>query len=509
MTAPTNSSTADDISAGPGRMERLFLQHPLLFVLALAAFSAFTFQGSRGLYESTEGRYAECARQSLAAGSLDEPTLNGHHHWTKPPLTYVIIAAGLTVFGENAWGARIGLAVAFVLTVIIVFLLGALVWDRRSGAWCALVYASSPFPLGAANALSTDTFLALWMAAAGLFFWYSARKGGVLGILLMWAALGLGFMTKGPVALLALIPIVITSVHLRRRGRGLPVWHHVAGLFVFGAVGLPWFVMKMIEHPELREYWMLHETIGRNLYGEFNRNSQFYKPFEVYGPVLLFGSFPWTLPILFRRRSIPWPRGMWRRITQWPHPAEWLYVVSGVLGPLLIFCLSTSRLTLYVLPLSVPISLALGRGLDHLVVHGAVGRRTLLRIALATSLILVTAKGVAARTDSSRNMQRLAARLSPTLQEFPNHDLLVLASTELYGLQFYTGEQMRAAKLDEAQQVIKESRSTGRAQLVLVKNSLLEKLEPHMDARVYEVRQVSSRWALIIFAAPGAKNGGA
>ncbi|NLF56030.1 MAG: hypothetical protein GX580_00150, partial [Candidatus Hydrogenedens sp.] len=77
-----------------GVLARFFDQRPVLFLLLLAVVLGFAFQGSRGLYESTEGRYTECARQSMAAGSLLEPVLNGEHHWTKPPLTYIVIAAG-------------------------------------------------------------------------------------------------------------------------------------------------------------------------------------------------------------------------------------------------------------------------------------------------------------------------------------------------------------------------------------------------------------------------------
>lgn len=509
MTEALDPDSAPGAPQQAGGLERCFVRRPLLFVLVLAGLSTLLFQGSRGLYESTEGRYAECARQSAAEGSLWEPVLNGKPHWTKPPVTYMITAAGMALLGENAWGARIGLSIAFVLTVLAVFRLGTLVWDRRTGAWCALVYAASPFTAGASNALSTDTYLALWMAGVALFFWYSVRGKRLWSALALGAALGAGFMTKGPVALLGLIPVAVAYVHLRRRGEAFPAWHLPAGALVFAAVGLPWFIVKMVQHPELRDYWILHETIGRNLYGEFDRNPEFYKPLTVYGPVLLFGALPWTALVLLRRRGIPWPTGQWLRVARWPHAAEWLFIVSGLLGPLAVFSLSTSRLALYLLPLFVPASLALGKGLDHLVESGALGRRALLRTAVAVAVALVAAKGIAARVESPHDMRQLAEKLAPALAEFPERDLLVLGEDELYGLQFYTGERMRSLRVEEAQDAVKESRNTGRAQLVLVKTRLLEKLAPHMDTRVYEVRQMTGRWALILFEAPEAKNGGA
>ena len=48
-----------------------------LFVVLLALVASIAFQGSRGLYETTEGRYAEVAREMLRSGNYLEPTLLG------------------------------------------------------------------------------------------------------------------------------------------------------------------------------------------------------------------------------------------------------------------------------------------------------------------------------------------------------------------------------------------------------------------------------------------------
>jgi 4-amino-4-deoxy-L-arabinose transferase len=53
-------------------------------LLMLTAFLAVMFQGTRGLYESTGGRYAECAREMLVRSNFLEPTLDFRAHWTKP-----------------------------------------------------------------------------------------------------------------------------------------------------------------------------------------------------------------------------------------------------------------------------------------------------------------------------------------------------------------------------------------------------------------------------------------
>jgi len=124
----------------------------LALILGLALVAVAAFQGSRGLYESTEGRYAECARETMASGEIDDPQLYGEPHMTKPPLTYLAIMAGLVTLGQNAWGARAFLIFAFVGTVAAVYFQGRRLWrDDDSAAAGALVYATSLVTLAGAN----------------------------------------------------------------------------------------------------------------------------------------------------------------------------------------------------------------------------------------------------------------------------------------------------------------------------------------------------------------------
>ena len=125
----------------------------------LALFVAFSFQGSRGLYETTEGRYAECSREMLERDNYLEPTLGYRPHFTKPPLTYWAIAGGMRLLGPNEWGVRLYNAIAFFLTVLAIAWIGATLWGKPTGIMAGLIYASSPFPVFGAYAVSTDTLL--------------------------------------------------------------------------------------------------------------------------------------------------------------------------------------------------------------------------------------------------------------------------------------------------------------------------------------------------------------
>lgn len=64
--------------------------------LARALLIAFAFQGSRGLFEPDEGRYANIALQMLETGNYLDPRLNSETlHFAEPPLTYWLIAGSI------------------------------------------------------------------------------------------------------------------------------------------------------------------------------------------------------------------------------------------------------------------------------------------------------------------------------------------------------------------------------------------------------------------------------
>ncbi len=484
-------------------------KRPLLLVTLLAILVAFAFQGSRGLYESTEGRYAECARQSMDQGTLDEPVLNGDYHWTKPPITYYVIAGGLKVLGENAWGARVGQSFAFVFTVIAMFYLGLLLWGRQAAFYCALVYCLSPFPVSGASSLSTDMLLTLFETLTLLAFWLAVRKQRWYYIVLMWSVFGFAFMTKGFPALLCLIGPFIVFVYLRRQGEKVPQFFHPLGLLAFLLIGFSWYAEKAWTHPGLMHDWIWKEGIARNVSDEAHRNAEWYKPFTMYFPIVLFGTVPWVFMVLAKYRHIPWPAGMWRRVTSWAHPAEWMFIVTTFFIPFFIFCLVSSRLPLYMMPLFPVIALALGKGLAWLVSERHLRLRSVILMALAVTTLVVVSKGLFAfdipALNSSKDMAILARDSRLILEKYPNSDIYVLKQEPLLGLQFYlhTPPILRA-ELENATDVLKKAKTEGKHQLVFVRRKKLESFAEQIDQRVYKVEPVNDDWSLIVIVPPEA-----
>ncbi|MEJ2722517.1 MAG: phospholipid carrier-dependent glycosyltransferase [bacterium] len=224
---------------------------PVLLVLSAAC--AFAFQGSRGLYDDTEGRYAEIAREMLATGNYLEPTLDHHPHWTKPPLTYWAIAGGIRAIGRSAWGVRLFNAVAFVITVLAVAACAGALWNVDVGFVTGLVYVSSFMPVIGASVVTPDTLLVMWETLAVLCYikaYRTSSRSTRAWTRAMWVAFGLAFFTKGPPALVPCMALIVFHWHARRPF----ALFDLAGLSAFAVIGFWWFVLEAIPRPRRADF---------------------------------------------------------------------------------------------------------------------------------------------------------------------------------------------------------------------------------------------------------------
>lgn len=401
----------------------------LLLVLGLVL--GLAFQGSRGLYESTEGRYAEVGREMLETGSWLEPQLDYQPHWTKPPVTYWAVAGGLRLFGRNAWGARFANAIAFALTGLAVAALGRRLWDARTGLIAGLVYLTSLFPFVGAAVLSTDMLLALAETLA-ILAWAGAWRAGtgrqrpwVFG---MWLAFGAAFLVKGPPGLLPLLPLIVFHV---RVGRPFHLFHPAAVL-AGAALGLWWYGLESVLHQGLLSYLLGQEVVARNLSDAFNRNPQWWAPFVIYLPVLLLGPGLWIPDAVAALRDRRLYRfGQLRQLlAERQSPGTLLFLLVAI--PVLVLSLSRSRLPLYLLPLYSAIAVAIARGITTV---RAWPRRHTLRVAAVSAVLLITLKGLSAVVSSDSDMKRLAHAVKDLAT--PAAHVAAFGESRLYGLQFY------------------------------------------------------------------------
>lgn len=196
-------------------VHRLFI-----FVLFFAVFSPFPFwmELSGGMENFNVATAVEIRRH----GNWLLPTLDGEPRTAKPPLAEWITAWGMGTSSSMGWGARWPSLAMSCLMLVAVYELGRVIEDETLGLVGALVCGTTLMFLKFSWQASYDVQVALWVTIADVgLAWAVFRGKRWAGCAVAGAALGMGMMTKGPVALLqAALPVAVfvpAAAMIRRR----------------------------------------------------------------------------------------------------------------------------------------------------------------------------------------------------------------------------------------------------------------------------------------------------
>ena len=424
---------------------------PRLALLALVALM-LCLQGARGLYEPDEGRYSATAWQMVKSGDWFTPRLSERvPHFTKPPLTYWMLAGSMTLLGRNEWALRLPIGTCGIFSTLLVYAMGRRLVPTDP-LLAATVQATSLLPFVGAHLVTTDPLLTLCEALAVFGFvaaWWPLEGQEVAptplsqrwGFPLMWLGFGLAFLTKGPPGLLPLLPILVFAAWsggLRALGRLLSP----LGLLIFALVAFPWFLLQLRARPDLWDYFIGSEVGGR-LLGVQDRNPGWRGLAVAFLPLILLGPMPWNVMAFARWRRRP----VLAKATSDPAASRadrdarrflWLWLVL----PFLVFCAAQSRQPLYLLPLSLPASLLLARTFAP---RWRWGRRERGWVA-AWGVALLALTAISAVIRSDRDGRRFAAALRPLLPS-PPRELVFLDRQPRYTAEIYFGAEVTNVEL--------------------------------------------------------------
>lgn len=316
-------------------------------VLGLAFICLFAFLGSRGLNDPDEGRFAEVSREMALQESWLMPHLCGLPHLQKPPMIYWITASFIRLAGPVEWAVRMPSALAAFGTVWLTMHLAGLLFGRAVAWKSGLILVTSLLFFVLGRVIITDMLLTFWITAAVVSFvdYAITKRLSMLGI--FYLSLGLGFLTKGPMAFF--VPLVAVVPYAWRLGRSHPAkdlpkcwrWHWLPGLVAAVGLGLSWFILLALRQPELFNYFVKYEFIDRLASNTHSRE----KPFWFYSLYMFYGLLPWAvwlprlLPSGFARLRKPLPPGAF-------------LLLGWTMIPWILLHLVVSKLATYLLPLT-------------------------------------------------------------------------------------------------------------------------------------------------------------
>jgi 4-amino-4-deoxy-L-arabinose transferase-like glycosyltransferase len=344
-------------------------------VIALTAILYFVRLGARALW-SSEFRWAEISREMMRTGNYFWPTINGHLYYDKPLGSYWLVLASTWVTGGlNETAARLPCAIAGLLAVGLLILLGRRLYDLRIGVIAGFILATSfSFVFFSRTASADVETIAGELAALLLFLKYEDRPLG-WWIIWLWIIMAITSLTKGLLGFV--LPIMVMGLYATVSDG----WARFGEKVLHGALAerLRWVIERnrwlfnwrsIIAVPIGLAIYITPFRISRAIMGSsagldmvFRENVvRFFEPFDHRGPIYLY------LYVIFALMA-PWaillPAALVqahheRRIKAEPARSD-RFTLIFFWSTFIFFTVSGSRRSYYILPILPPAAMLIAR----------------------------------------------------------------------------------------------------------------------------------------------------
>ncbi len=261
----------------------------IAILIGITFFSLFPLLGAAPLFDEDEGFYAEASREMLENGNYLTAHINGAPQYDKPILIYWLQVASFRILGQNEFAARFPSALATFLWMLAIFSFTRRHLGVQSGFLSALFFISAIQVTITGKAALVDSALNLFLTQC-LFHLYDYTQNKNHRIYTAAVYAGLGFLAKGPVAVV--IPFGVSLVYclLQRQFRlWLKMVFNLPSMLIFIVIALPWYVLEYLDQGNIfiQEFFLKHnlERFSRSFEG--HSGSLLY-----YLPVIIIGTLP-------------------------------------------------------------------------------------------------------------------------------------------------------------------------------------------------------------------------
>jgi len=221
-----------------------------LITIAIISLLLFVpFLGAVHLFDWDEINFAEAAREMIVTGDYSMVQINYQPFWEKPPLFFWLQIIAMKIFGINEFAARFPNAIAGLTTLIVLFNIGKKLISYQFGVIWSLIYASSFLPHFYFKSGIIDPWFNLFIFL-GIYYlvktYIYENENKLKNILISGAFIGLGVMTKGPVALLIFLLVYSVFVLMNKFKKMVSIKLMLLFLVALIVTGTSWFIVEYL-----------------------------------------------------------------------------------------------------------------------------------------------------------------------------------------------------------------------------------------------------------------------
>ena len=348
--------------------------------------------GGFPLLDPDEGRNAEVGREMALTNDYVMPRLDALPYLDKPIVYFAAEAAAMELLGATEVAARLPSLLFTLATAAFIYWFARRLWGVNEGLIAAIVTLATPLTISFSRTVIFDSALAFFVTVAmgSLYLAVEAchpeRERGI-GVdggresdqavrpapqvpryarddrkwsVLAWAAIALGVITKGPVAIA--LPLLVAIPYAIWRKRFGALWS-LKGLIVFVLVIAPWVWAISRAVPDFLHYVVVTETAERLATKALKRTG----PPWYFVPLLIGGALPWSVFVVAEGLAAARSRGerhaLRPRDRETPRPE--VFLLLWIFIPFIFFSISQSKRPQYILPLMPAIALLTARSWCH------------------------------------------------------------------------------------------------------------------------------------------------
>lgn len=311
----------------------------LWLFFGLAVINLLLNNHSISFWDEDEAAYAGFAHRMIETGNYVVPEFTWSEPHRKTPLHFWAIVGSYQLFGENEFAVRFPSVLSVMLTCFFLYALGRNVFGENVSKAAALLMACSLLLPGLGKVSVTDALLTFFQTLAALAIINHFHAPNWRWAVLLWAAVAMGALVKGPPILILTFGMLGVLVVLHPHRWRLVSLHPWVGLplallplWMWGRAA--WLTDNGQYIQWMIDWYILKRAKGGTAFGQWGPPGYFLAVFFI-------SFLPWAV---FFPKSIG---NFFKNIFKWPLQTTFIYLLAWFAAGWFLYELIPSKLPTY------------------------------------------------------------------------------------------------------------------------------------------------------------------